>query len=730
MNYLKKRETLTDSSEGKKTRDSGDERSSDEEVGKFSNFKISQKSQENLIKIGFNYLFPIQAATFKIIFDGVDLIGRDRTGSGKTLAFSLPLLERFRAQGDVFVNRSGQCPVIVILVPTRELAIQVTREFNRFKNNSDEYRVLSVYGGTPIMNQIRALERGVDIVVGTPGRLIDLQERRKLSMQNLKTFILDETDQMLNFGFQEDIEKILKNAKRDFEDNGRDYNSIQYLLFSATVPAWVNKIAEKFMNDKLQRVDMVKGQEVKTSKTVQHFCIQFANKQNKVKAIGDVVMVYGGSHGRTIIFTDKKVEANDILLEGQIKLECQVLHGDIPQKQREVTFKAFRDGNLKCLIATNVAARGLDIPEVDLIIQLSPPNDMDAYIHRSGRTGRAGKNGTCITFFTKWEQQTVQKIEYRAKIKIKKIGMPQISDIMRANARDISLGFDKVSQDVLPYFGETVKDIFSRFKPEDALCRALAIITGYTKIFKQRSLLFSTEGYITYVIEGEQEVRSQGYFWNVLRSFFSPQVVDSVKGMKFLSNKKGVIFDVEEQHKKIFEDVIKDVDKDGFKLSIPTELPEFEDYNQRNNSRYGNNRNGGYGRNGYDNSRGRYNNRDRNGGGYGNRGYSSRGGGRGDYNNRRNDSRSSRPNLGKDELKLFVANLPYDIEERDLSQLVQSKGHQPVDIFIVKDQDRKSKGFGYIKFTNERDAKSAFDDLQRERISGRSIRVDYADKRN
>ena len=615
-----------------------------EELGNFKNFPICEKTCETLKNTGIKYLFEIQQTTFHAIYQGKDLIGRDRTGSGKTLAFSLPILEKFRKLGKFNDKVRGQRPLVVVIVPTRELCIQVGKEFDRFKNSPNEYRTLTVYGGTPIYNQIRSLQNGVEVVIGTPGRLIDLQQRGQLSMKDIRTFILDETDQMLNFGFQEDIEKILKKAKEEFEVINRDIAEIQYLLFSATIPAWVNKIAMKFMKPDVFRVDNIHGREVQTSKTVEHLSIFFPNKEAKIKAIGDVVSVYGGSHSRTIIFTDRKSEANDILLGGQLKIECQVLHGDIPQKQREVTFETFKKGNLKCLVATNVAARGLDIPKVDLIIQLTPPSEIDSYIHRSGRTGRAGKNGVCITFCTKWEAQALSKIEHKAKISIRKVGIPQIADIMKANARDISLGFDKVSEDVIPFFEETAKDIFSRYKPEEALSRALAIITGYTKMIQQRSLLMSNDDHFTFIVEGDYEVRSVGYFWNILRKYFNPQVVDSIKGMKLLNTKKGVAFDIPEHHKEKFSEVAKNFGE-GMKCYQATELPEMEEqrfnsygrnggrgggrgYGNRNN--YGNRNGGGYGnRNG-----GGYGNR--NGGGYGNRnggGYGNRNGG-GGYGNR------------------------------------------------------------------------------------------------
>lgn len=178
------------------------------------------------------------------------------------------------------------------------------------------------------------------------------------------------------------------------------------------------------------------------------------------------------------------------------------------------------------MIATNVAARGLDIPQIDLIIQLSPPEDPDYYIHRSGRTGRAGKTGTCITLITKWEESLVRKIEQAAKIKMTQVGVPQVNDIINANARDVRKGFEKINQDVLPLFKSTAQKILSKHEPEDALCRALAMITGYTKSVQQRSVLCSAEGFITYCIESPQQIRTKGYMWNVLRKFYAPNIVD------------------------------------------------------------------------------------------------------------------------------------------------------------------------------------------------------------
>lgn len=772
--------------------------------GDFANFELSAETAENLKANGFKYLFPIQQATFKDIFAGKDLIGRDRTGSGKTLAFALPLLEQMRRQSKYFNNQKAQKPFILVLVPTRELAIQVTREFEKLRNTKNEFRILSIYGGTDIQAQIYNLRAGTEVIVGTPGRVMDLQDRKELVLSKVKAIVLDETDQMLNFGFQEDIERILKNAGDDLAVEQRRMDEIQFLLFSATIPRWVEKISGKFMKPDVARIDMVQGSENMTSMTVEHLCISFSDKNQKISSIGDVVMVYGGAHSRTIIFTDTKEEANTIMLNGQLKIDMQVLHGDIPQNQREVTFKSFKAGKLKCLVATNVAARGLDIPEIDLVIQLSPPKEVDSYIHRSGRTGRAGKSGVCITFYTSRERDLIDKIEQAAGVKLKKVGMPQPEDIVRASARDMSHSFKKVSDQVLDCFTESVQDILELYKPEEALCRALAIISGYTSKLQQRSLLSSVEGFVTYVMENSQEASSLTPFWNFLQSNFPSQLAESIKTMKFLSNRMGAAFDLQDVYKKQFGETIEKLDQSVMKIYIAKELPDMDDkdlnnsyskpndrrggfrdkskgdygygrssyneggrggfgdskdaYNGNGKGKYPDSGRGSYGGNkgGFDNSRGSNNDNkwggDSNQGGFGdhkggsdnNKGRSNGNGYSGGYDSGKGYGQSHGGNdTGKgngqsygdnkqdpnvDETQLFVGNLG-DAEQRDLQDFLDSKGFRPDDVYVVKNQDGGSRGFGYVRFSDPVTAKAAMDELSWAKIAGRQLRVNYANKK-
>ena len=302
---------------------------------------------------------------------------------------------------------------MIVLTPTRELAIQVNNEVSKLKNSRDEFRNMAIYGGKNMNYQAAMLVKGVDVIVGTPGRIMDLQERELLNMGDIETLIIDETDVMLQFGFQQDIEQIINTTREHIESAGRDSRSLQFMLFSATLPSWVSEISSRFMKEDKLFVDMIKNGEVQTSKTVEHLRMNFRSYGMKVQEIGRFIQTINTEKKKDfkcIIFTQTKKEAN-LIASKRFGLRCQPLHGDISQERREFTFRSFKAGRINCLVATNVAARGLDIPNVDLIIQMSPPEDIDSYIHRSGRTGRAGKKGICVTFTTDTEEKFIYQIE-------------------------------------------------------------------------------------------------------------------------------------------------------------------------------------------------------------------------------------------------------------------------------------------------------------------------------
>ena len=608
------------------------------------NFNISQKTKERLRANGINSLFPIQATTYDAILEGKDIIARDATGSGKTLSYVLPICEKFRADG-LFKGKYSQAPLALVVLPTRELALQVTNVFNSVKHNEEDFRVLTVYGGADARPQIESARRGIEILVGTPGRLIDLIERGAIDLSKLKSIVLDEADHMLDMGFQEDIEKIYQKIEEQVGEK------IQTMLHSATMPSWVHDVAKKYLRDDIIKVDLLKDKQVKMPKTVSHYAINCPySKRNDTLA--DIVLCYGGQHARTIIFTETKKEANDILIEANIRQECQVLHGGIPQEQREVTFRAFREGKFKCLIATNVAARGLDIPEVDLIIQLDPPGDVDTYIHRAGRTARAGKSGVCVTLYSTKTIENLEQIERKAKFKFQKVGVPQPEDIIKASSRDIATSIKNVSHDVTSLFMEISQELIQELGAEEALSRALALVTGTTEKFKQRSLLSSNEGFVTYELNAEDELHDFRSVLTLIRDIFPPHLTNSIKDIKRFKNLKGAVFDLPEQHEEEFTRFMENVEE-GFEFKKAEALPELEDY-QKNRDTFSSNRGGS--RNFGDRG--------------GSRSFGERGGSRnfGDRGGRsdRFDTSERTQLRDSDDMQVFISSLGHDSTEQDI----------------------------------------------------------------
>ncbi|KAJ6650297.1 hypothetical protein lerEdw1_013419 [Lerista edwardsae] len=512
--------------------DQDPELTAEQKEGDFSNFDISKATVDLLKARGVTYLFPVQVKTFKFINDGKDVIAQARTGTGKTFSFAIPLIEKL--QRDPQERKRGRTPKVLVLAPTRELAMQVARDF---KDITKKLTVACFYGGTAYNGQIDLIRNGIDILVGTPGRIKDHLQNNKLDLSNLKHVVLDEVDQMLDMGFAEQVEEILVHAyKKDSEDNP------QTLLFSATCPHWVYDVAKKYMKSKYEQVDLIGKKTKKTAMTVEHLAIE-CHWSQRAAVIGDVIQVYSGSHGRTIIFCETKKDATELALNASIKQDAQSLHGDIPQKQREVTLKGFRNGTFGVLVATNVAARGLDIPEVDLVIQSSPPKDVESYIHRSGRTGRAGRTGVCICFYQRKEDFQLRQVEQKAGITFKRVGVPTATDIIKASSKDAIRFLDSVPPSAIDYFRQTAERLIEEKGAVDALAAALAHISGATAI-EQRSLLNSDAGYVTMTLQCSVEMHTIGYAWRGLKEQLGEDIDNKVTRMRFLKGKTGVCFDI------------------------------------------------------------------------------------------------------------------------------------------------------------------------------------------
>ncbi|KAF0905626.1 hypothetical protein E2562_007409 [Oryza meyeriana var. granulata] len=353
---------------------------------------ISPRIVEKLAARGITRLFPIQRAVLEPAMQGKDMIGRARTGTGKTLAFGIPIMDRILRYNEK--NGSGRNPLAIILAPTRELARQVEKEFKE----SAPLDSLCVYGGVPISHQMRVLNYGVDVVVGTPGRIIDLLRRGVLNLSEIQFVVLDEADQMLAVGFDEDVEVIMENLPQNRQN----------MLFSATMPSWIRKITNKYLKDPII-IDLVGDADQKLPEGISLYSIA-SEHYGKPSILGPLIKEHANG-GKCIVFTQTKREADRLAYAMGRSYACQALHGDISQNQRERTLSGFRDGRFNILVATDVAARGLDIPNVDLVIHYEIPNTSELFVHRSGRTARAGKKGSAILIYTKDQARAVRVIE-------------------------------------------------------------------------------------------------------------------------------------------------------------------------------------------------------------------------------------------------------------------------------------------------------------------------------
>lgn len=538
------------------------EMSVEQREGAFSNFPISEETIKLLKARGVTFLFPIQAKTFHHVYSGKDLIAQARTGTGKTFSFAIPLIEKLL--GDLQDRKRGRGPQVLVLAPTRELANQVSKDFSDI---TKKLAVACFYGGTPYGGQIDRMRNGIDILVGTPGRIKDHLQNGKLDLTKLKHVVLDEVDQMLDMGFADQVEEILSVAyKKDSENNP------QTLLFSATCPHWVFNVAKKYMKSTYEQVDLIGKKTQKAAITVEHLAIK-CHWTERAAVIGDVIRVYSGFNGRTILFTETKKEAQELAQNSSIKQDAQSLHGDIPQKQREITLKGFRNGDFGILVATNVAARGLDIPEVDLVVQCSPPKDVESYIHRSGRTGRAGRTGVCICFYQHKEEYQLAQVEQKAGIKFKRIGVPSATEIIKASSKDAIRLLDSVPPTAISHFKQSAEKLIEEKGAVEALAAALAHISGATSV-DQRSLINSQAGFVTMVMKCSIEMPNISYAWKELKEQLGEDIDSKVKGMVFLKGKQGVCFDIPTATATQVQE--KWHDSRRWQLAVATEQPELE----------------------------------------------------------------------------------------------------------------------------------------------------------
>lgn len=401
----------------------------------FSHFKLDDKIMKSIKELGFKKPTPIQSKVIPhLLLSNQDLIATAQTGTGKTAAFGLPLLQ--------LTDTNSNKIQTLILCPTRELCLQIGKELSTYSKYLKSINILSVYGGAKIDKQIRSLKKGPQIIVGTPGRTKDLIRRKKIFLENIKRLVLDESDEMLSMGFKDDLEFIIKSASKEK----------QILLFSATMNSKVDAVTKKYMKNSL-KISVASVN--RAAENVDHifYMVQARDRYEVVKRIADMnPNIYGIVFCRTR--KETKEVANKLMND---HYNADTIHGDLTQNERDDVMRRFRKRQLQILVATDVAARGLDVEDLTHVINYNLPDDDEIYVHRSGRTGRAGRNGISIAIIHGREHRRIKEIERKSGISFKKQRVPNGLEICKKRLYTLIDKIEKVKvnenqiEQFLPY---------------------------------------------------------------------------------------------------------------------------------------------------------------------------------------------------------------------------------------------------------------------------------------
>ncbi|WP_234122799.1 DEAD/DEAH box helicase [Clostridium hydrogenum] len=383
---------------------------------KFNDLNLNENVLKSIDDMGFEEPSQIQAEAIPVVLDGYDMIGQAQTGTGKTLAFGAPVISKIADQ-----EREENVQAL-ILTPTRELAIQITDELTRISKYS-KTKILPVYGGQSIDRQVKALKRGVNVVVGTPGRIKDHITRRTIKFDRVKFLVLDEADEMLDMGFIDDIETIIKSTNPER----------QTMLFSATMPQPIKRLASKYMKSEVKHIAIVKNS--LTVDKIKQFYFEVKNK-DKFETLCRIIDA--DEPESSIIFCKTKKGVDELVESMQGRgYNVEGMHGDMNQNQRINTLKKFKSNTLDFLVATDVAARGIDVHDISHVINYDIPQDIESYVHRIGRTGRANKEGIAYSLVTPKEYMMLKQIEKFTKSKIKRKDIPTVDDIFETKYNSI-----------------------------------------------------------------------------------------------------------------------------------------------------------------------------------------------------------------------------------------------------------------------------------------------------
>jgi ATP-dependent RNA helicase DeaD len=420
----------------------------------FYELNLSKKIQQAISDMGFEEPSPIQAQCIPVVLSGSDVIGQAQTGTGKTAAFGIPLIE---------MAGPGKHVQALILTPTRELAIQVAGELRKIAKYK-RTRTLPIYGGQSIGSQIRALQQGVQIVIGTPGRILDHLRRGTLKLDKLKALVLDEADEMLDMGFIEDIEAILRETPADR----------QTLLFSATMPPEVKSLSVRYMKDpvnvRINRGDVT----VPLIEQVYYRVLERTKLESLSRIIDSEEVELGIIFCRTKRGVDELTDA--LMSRGYL---ADGLHGDLSQAQRDRVMRKFRQNEIQLLVATDVAARGIDVENVTHVINFDIPQDPESYVHRIGRTGRAGKRGLAMTLVTPPEFKLLKQIEKETKAKLISKEVPSLADVAERQAEIWRERLVRTMQEgKLATYRAILSGLVDEFDPLDLAAAALKLASG------------------------------------------------------------------------------------------------------------------------------------------------------------------------------------------------------------------------------------------------------------
>ncbi|MER7608102.1 DEAD/DEAH box helicase [Nocardioides sp. NPDC127503] len=422
----------------------------------FDSLGLSAGVLEAVKALGYETPSAIQAATIPSLLEGRDVVGLAQTGTGKTAAFALPVLSNL----DVYQN----APQALVLAPTRELALQVCEAFERYASNLDGVRILPVYGGQGYGPQLTALRRGVHVVVGTPGRIMDHLEKGTLDLSQLRFLVLDEADEMLNMGFAEDVETILADTPEDK----------QVALFSATMPAQIRRLSKKYLRD-AKEISVKAKTQTATNITQRYLMVSYPQKVDALTRILEVENFEG-----MIVFTRTKSETESLAEKLRARgFAATAINGDIAQAQREKTVNQLKDGSLDILVATDVAARGLDVERISHVVNYDLPTDVEAYVHRIGRTGRAGRTGDAISFVTPRERWLLRAIEKHTKAQPAQMQLPSVDEVNATRLSRFDDGITAALQEGerIEFFRDVVRHYVEEHDiPEVDVAAALAAV--------------------------------------------------------------------------------------------------------------------------------------------------------------------------------------------------------------------------------------------------------------